>query len=46
MTERQQIAAYLRKLARNASSEQARGAYLYAAEGVEAGDYREGDRDA
>ena len=39
MTERDQIITYLRHLARTADSPQSRGCYLYAAEGVERGDY-------
>lgn len=39
MTERAKIAAWLRELARTASSEQARGAYEFAAEGIERGEH-------
>lgn len=37
MTERERIVAFLRHLARTATSEQARGAYTYAADEIESG---------
>lgn len=45
MTEIEQIvAAYLRGLAATARDEQSRGCYLHAAEGIERGDHRKGER--
>lgn len=42
MTERESIVAWLRLLARTASSEQAAGAYTYAADEIERGVFGEG----
>ena len=38
MTDRQAIVAFLRRLALTASSDQARGAYIHAAEAIERGE--------